>query len=34
MEKIEKFHFSEKESDITIISESKKAILRAKESFY
>ena len=29
-----KTHFSEKESDITIISESKKAILAAKESFY
>ncbi|MFX0186724.1 MAG: UPF0280 family protein [Candidatus Hodarchaeota archaeon] len=29
-----KYHFSEKESDITIISESKKAILRAKEAFY
>lgn len=34
MEKIKKFHFSEKESDITIISESKKAILRAKQEFY
>ena len=32
--KIYKTHFSEKESDITIISDSKKAILRAKESFY
>ena len=32
--KIYKTHFSEKESDITIISESKKAILAAKESFY
>lgn len=29
-----KYHFSEKESDVTIISESKKAILRAKEAFY
>jgi len=29
-----KFHFSEKESDVTVISESKKAILRAKEAFY
>ena len=29
-----KFHFSEKESDITVISESKIAILRAKEAFY
>jgi ApbE superfamily uncharacterized protein (UPF0280 family) len=29
-----KIHFSEQESDITIISDSKKAILRAKESFY
>ena len=29
-----KTHFSEKESDITIISESKKAILRAKKAFY
>jgi ApbE superfamily uncharacterized protein (UPF0280 family) len=29
-----KFHFTEKESDITIISESKEAILRAKQSFY
>lgn len=29
-----KTHFSEKESDITIISDSKQAILRAKESFY
>ncbi|MHA1490778.1 MAG: UPF0280 family protein [Promethearchaeota archaeon] len=29
-----KFHFSEKESDITIISESKKAILKAKEALY
>ena len=29
-----KLHFTEKESDITIISESKKAILRAKEAFY
>jgi ApbE superfamily uncharacterized protein (UPF0280 family) len=32
--KIFKFHFIEKESDITIISESKKAILRAKNEFY
>ncbi|MFX1309095.1 MAG: UPF0280 family protein [Promethearchaeota archaeon] len=29
-----KTHFSEKESDITIISDSKQAILKAKESFY
>lgn len=29
-----KSHFSEKESDITIISESKKAILRAKNAFF
>ncbi len=29
-----KSHFSEKESDITIISESKKAILRAKKAFF
>jgi len=29
-----KTHFSEKESDITIISESKSAILRAKTTFY
>lgn len=29
-----KHHFSEKESDITIISESKKAILKAKQIFY
>ena len=34
MEKINKLHFSEKESDITIISESKKAILSAKKEFY
>ena len=34
MEKIKKFHFSEQESDITIISESKKAILRAKKEFH
>lgn len=32
--KTHKTHFSEKESDITIISDSNKAILRAKESFY
>jgi len=31
---IYKYHFSEKESDVTIISESKKAILRAKNIFY
>jgi ApbE superfamily uncharacterized protein (UPF0280 family) len=29
-----KYHFSEKESDITIISEAKNAILQAKETFY
>jgi len=29
-----KFHFTEKESDITILSESKKAIIRAKNEFY
>ena len=29
-----KTHFSEKESDITIISESKRAILRAKDAFF
>ncbi|MFX1338413.1 MAG: UPF0280 family protein [Promethearchaeota archaeon] len=29
-----KFHFTEKESDITILSESKKAIIRAKNAFY
>ena len=29
-----KTHFSEKESDITIISDSKQAILKAKESFF
>ena len=29
-----KYHFSEKESDVTIISESRQAILRAKEAFY
>jgi hypothetical protein len=29
-----KTHFSEKESDITIISDSKKAIIKAKNSFY
>ena len=29
-----KYHFTEKESDITIISDSKKAILKAKEVFY
>ena len=29
-----KYHFSEKESDITIISEAKEAILKAKEAFY
>jgi len=34
MEKLKKYHFSEKESDITIISESEKAILRAKQEFY
>ena len=33
MENIKKYHFSEKESDITILSESKKAILRAKREF-
>ena len=33
MEKIKKYHFSEKESDITILSESKHAILRAKKEF-
>lgn len=32
--KIFRSHFIEKESDITIISESKNAILRAKEAFY
>ncbi len=32
--KIYKFHFIEKESDITIISESKNAILRAKNEFH
>ncbi|MHA2393143.1 MAG: UPF0280 family protein [Promethearchaeota archaeon] len=32
--KLYKTHFIEKESDITIISESKSAILRAKKSFY
>jgi ApbE superfamily uncharacterized protein (UPF0280 family) len=32
--KIFRSHFTEKESDITIISESKNAILRAKEAFY
>jgi ApbE superfamily uncharacterized protein (UPF0280 family) len=32
--KVYKTHFSEKESDITIISELKEAILRAKRSFY
>jgi len=32
--KIYKFHFSEKESDITIISELKKAIIHAKNIFY
>lgn len=32
--KVYKFHFIEKESDITIISESKNAILRAKNEFY
>lgn len=31
---IYKHHFSEKESDVTIISESKKAILRAQNTFY
>ena len=34
MRKIRKYHFSEKESDITIISESKKAIIAAKKEFY
>ena len=29
-----KYHFIEKESDLTIISESKQAILRAKDEFY
>ena len=32
--KVYKTHFLEQESDITIISESKIAIKRAKESFY
>ncbi|MFW9938675.1 MAG: UPF0280 family protein [Candidatus Thorarchaeota archaeon] len=32
--KIYKFHFLEKESDVTIISESKNAILKAKSIFY
>jgi ApbE superfamily uncharacterized protein (UPF0280 family) len=32
--KIYKFHFIEKESDIIVISESKNAILRAKNEFY
>ena len=32
--KVYKTHFLEQESDITIISESKTAIKRAKESFY
>ena len=32
--KIYKYHFIEKESDITIISESKSAILKAKEGFF
>ncbi|MFW9947033.1 MAG: UPF0280 family protein [Candidatus Odinarchaeota archaeon] len=32
--KIYKFHFVQKESDITIISESEKAILRAKNEFH
>jgi len=32
--KIYKYHFIEKESDITIISESKNAILKAKEGFF
>ena len=30
--KIYKYHFSEKDSDVTLISESKTAILKAKES--
>lgn len=34
MNLIYKYHFIEKESDITIISESKDAILKAKEVFY
>ena len=32
--KLYKFHFIEKESDVSIISEAKKAILIAKEAFY
>jgi len=32
--KIYKYHFIEKESDITLISESKSAILKAKEGFF
>ncbi|MFX1258456.1 MAG: UPF0280 family protein [Promethearchaeota archaeon] len=32
--KVHRIHFSEKESDISIISESKNAILRAKKAFY
>ena len=32
--KVFKYHFSEKESDITIISESKSAILKAQNTFY
>lgn len=32
--KTHRTHFSEKESDISIISDSKRAILKAKESFY
>ena len=34
MDLVYKFHFTEKESDITILSESKKAIIRAKNAFY
>ena len=32
--KVYKTHFLEKESDITIISESKKAIIKAKKIFF
>jgi len=34
MKKVHKHQFSEKESDITIISDNKEAILRAKKEFY
>ena len=34
MNLVYKFHFAEKESDITILSESKKAIIRAKNEFF